>query len=177
MPQLTSYEDALCRIQQHQELEHLKKLQEQKRIEQRQKQIYYGVITTEYWNYQANHIGMEVCPLQTPSPYSSLTKRAFDTLVKAWRRNLHAWDNSPCPTGYDKTTEWNMRIFPTIKYARLFIAITTNDVDLSGLIFDVNKLTEKTNTDEVKCLINRNTFFSNDDDTELTYSYGNDLRC
>ena len=30
---------------------------------------------------------------RTPNPYDDISKRCFDGQIKAWRRELHKWDN------------------------------------------------------------------------------------
>eukprot|EP01135_Chromosphaera_perkinsii_P006055 Nk52_evm3s387 gene=Nk52_evmTU3s387 len=64
------------------------------RLEQRQKQIDYGKNTIGYENYlrkvprYARRVGFP----QTPNKHKKMSKRAWDGLVKKWRRQLHEYD-------------------------------------------------------------------------------------
>ena len=66
-----------------------------KKIAQRQKQINFGKDTVGYANYTATvkrkDRGKD-CP-RTPDPKKKYSKRAFDGIVKVWRRLLHKYDD------------------------------------------------------------------------------------
>ncbi|KAJ3260600.1 Oocyte-specific histone RNA stem-loop-binding protein 2 [Boothiomyces macroporosus] len=65
-----------------------------RRLEQRQKQIDYGKNTVGYKRYIATvpkHERKFPHP-ETPDKYSKCSKRAWDGLVRSWRRKLHLWD-------------------------------------------------------------------------------------
>ncbi|KAJ3056220.1 hypothetical protein HK097_007703 [Rhizophlyctis rosea] len=68
---------------------------EERRLEQRQKQIDYGKNTVGYQRY------ISIVPRQkrrpridpeTPDKHSKCSKRCWDGLVRQWRRRLHQWD-------------------------------------------------------------------------------------
>eukprot|EP00301_Raphidiophrys_heterophryoidea_P017526 c27593_g1_i1.p1 GENE.c27593_g1_i1~~c27593_g1_i1.p1 ORF type:complete len:215 (+),score=67.60 c27593_g1_i1:73-645(+) len=67
------------------------------KIAQREKQISFGKNTIGYDNYtktipkNKRERGNPQHPT-TPNPRRKCSKRAFDGLVKAWRRALHKWD-------------------------------------------------------------------------------------
>ncbi|KAI8801262.1 hypothetical protein BJ742DRAFT_837886 [Cladochytrium replicatum] len=67
---------------------------EERRLEQRQKQIDYGKNTIGYDRYR------DLVPRnrrkkgdpQTPDKHMKCSKRCWDGLIRAWRRKLHQWD-------------------------------------------------------------------------------------
>lgn len=74
-----------------------RRLCEDRRMEQRLKQIAYGKTTVGYQNY------VRLVPHHTRNPddpdhpvtprfYDSCSKRLWDKTLKNWRRNLHNWD-------------------------------------------------------------------------------------
>ncbi|KAI8924923.1 histone RNA hairpin-binding protein RNA-binding domain-containing protein [Entophlyctis helioformis] len=67
---------------------------DERRLEQRQKQIDYGKNTIGYRRYSesiARHKRRKGDP-ETPDKYSKCSKRAWDAQVRSWRRRLHQWD-------------------------------------------------------------------------------------
>eukprot|EP00123_Amoebidium_parasiticum_P006133 comp17173_c0_seq1/m.16035 comp17173_c0_seq1/g.16035 ORF comp17173_c0_seq1/g.16035 comp17173_c0_seq1/m.16035 type:complete len:335 (-) comp17173_c0_seq1:236-1240(-) len=74
-----------------------------RRLEQRQKQIDYGKNTLGYDNYvKAIPKNQRRGPEQphTPDKHRFMSKRAWDGLIKVWRRILHKYD----PTGNEEPT-------------------------------------------------------------------------
>jgi len=70
-----------------------------RRLEQRQKQIDYGLATVGYANYMSytTRFGSDNIKLIcTPNIYWKCSKRTWDSLVREWRRELHAWDTVFC---------------------------------------------------------------------------------
>ena len=106
------------------------------KIQQRQKQIYFGMVTTGYWNYQANYLGAESQPFPTPKIDPEEPKRVFDRKIHEWRRSLHAWDDKPGPAGYDKTTVWQKNILPAIERARQAVLALTKSLPQSEAVQD-----------------------------------------
>lgn len=72
-----------------------------RKLRQRQKQIDYGKNTLGYEKYARDvprsKRGNE--DPRTPDKYRVCSKRAFEGLLKVWRRRLHEWD--PCAAGGD----------------------------------------------------------------------------
>jgi hypothetical protein len=70
---------------------------DEQRISARIKQILFGKNTTGYDNYISavpkNKRQSRKDHPRTPDPYLKTSKRCFDGIVKAWRRQLHQWDN------------------------------------------------------------------------------------
>ncbi|KAJ3188292.1 hypothetical protein HDU85_005443 [Gaertneriomyces sp. JEL0708] len=67
---------------------------EERRLEQRQKQIDFGKNTLGYQRYIEaipRHKRKRTDP-QTPNKYSKCSKRCWDGLIRHWRRKLHEWD-------------------------------------------------------------------------------------
>lgn len=70
-----------------------------RRLEQRRKQIQYGKGTSGYSNYckAVPHVSMRELynPMHpiTPRPEYNSSKRSFDKVLNAWRRQLHLWDS------------------------------------------------------------------------------------
>eukprot|EP00668_Euglena_longa_P048397 GGOE01065465.1.p1 GENE.GGOE01065465.1~~GGOE01065465.1.p1 ORF type:complete len:464 (-),score=83.60 GGOE01065465.1:354-1745(-) len=64
------------------------------RLEQRQKQIDFGLATTGYANYVAclKSNPEQVKPIPIPNIYVKCSKRSWDGQIKHWRRLLHIWD-------------------------------------------------------------------------------------
>ena len=65
-----------------------------RRTAQRQKQVDYGRNTLSYARYcelRPRHLRRRGDP-QTPDVHSGVSKRAFDGLLREWRRGLHKWD-------------------------------------------------------------------------------------
>ncbi|KAI9015490.1 histone RNA hairpin-binding protein RNA-binding domain-containing protein [Hyaloraphidium curvatum] len=71
----------------------------ERRLEQRQKQIDYGKNTAGYERYtkMVPKSKRKRGDPQTPDKYASYSKRAWDGLVRVWRRKLHAWDPPGLP--------------------------------------------------------------------------------
>lgn len=67
---------------------------EERRLEQRQKQIDYGKNTIGYQRYTSKIDKRERSngDPETPDKYSRCSKRAWDGLVRSWRRKLHKYD-------------------------------------------------------------------------------------
>ena len=65
------------------------------RLQQRQKQIDYGKQTIGYRRYRQAVPKNQRWPgaPQTPDIHLKLSKRNWDARLRAWRRQLHAWDN------------------------------------------------------------------------------------
>lgn len=65
------------------------------RISQRQKQIQKGKNTDGYRRYIKKVPRERRLPTQpsTPNPYSALNKKPWDREYRAWRRQLHDWDD------------------------------------------------------------------------------------
>jgi hypothetical protein len=65
------------------------------RISQRQRQIDFGKNTIGYQRlcevYPAKQLRPKTAP-RTPDVHKKCSKRAFDGLVRQWRRHLHEWD-------------------------------------------------------------------------------------
>jgi hypothetical protein len=71
------------------------------RLQQRQKQIDFGLATIGYANYVAwlsSNKG-SVKPIPLPNIHAQCSKRTWDAQIKHWRRLLHLWDNVEPPTG------------------------------------------------------------------------------
>ncbi|TPX65576.1 hypothetical protein SpCBS45565_g05092 [Spizellomyces sp. 'palustris'] len=67
---------------------------EERRLEQRQKQIDYGKNTVGYKRYIAmvpKHKRKRGDP-ETPKKHAKCSKRCWDGLIRHWRRKLHEWD-------------------------------------------------------------------------------------
>ncbi|KAJ3005279.1 hypothetical protein HKX48_000769, partial [Thoreauomyces humboldtii] len=67
---------------------------EERRMEQRQKQIDYGKNTTGYQRYiqmVPRHRRKRTDP-ETPKKETRCSKRCWDGLIRQWRRELHVWD-------------------------------------------------------------------------------------
>ncbi|KAI8825133.1 histone RNA hairpin-binding protein RNA-binding domain-containing protein [Fimicolochytrium jonesii] len=81
---------------------------EERRMEQRQKQIDYGKNTAGYQRYIA------MIPKQrrkrsdpeTPKKETKCSKRCWDGLIRQWRRELHAWD--PPEGTSEEQTGWDL---------------------------------------------------------------------
>ena len=72
----------------------------QKRLKSRQKQINLGKNTIGYSRYRKlvpkkSRVRGEKKHPWTPNKYKDCSKRAFDGIVRAWRRALHEWDPQP----------------------------------------------------------------------------------
>ncbi|KAI8916231.1 histone RNA hairpin-binding protein RNA-binding domain-containing protein [Gorgonomyces haynaldii] len=67
---------------------------EERRLQQRQKQIDYGKNTKGYENYIRTIPKASRGPEdpETPDKHSNCSKRAWDGLVRSWRRKLHRYD-------------------------------------------------------------------------------------
>jgi len=69
------------------------------RLEQRQKQIDFGLATTGYGNYVAwLKAKLNVKPIPIPNIYTKCSKRSWDGQIRNWRRLLHLWDSVEPPT-------------------------------------------------------------------------------
>ncbi|KAH7815026.1 putative histone RNA hairpin-binding protein [Monocercomonoides exilis] len=79
-----------------------------RRIEQREKQIIYGKSTSGYRNYvsavKKDQRDPHIHP-STPKPEWNCSKRAFDSVVRSWRRYLHGWDDHNSEKYPYETTE------------------------------------------------------------------------
>ncbi|KAK9851898.1 hypothetical protein WJX84_010169 [Apatococcus fuscideae] len=76
---------------------------DERRLEQRQKQVDLGKNTIAYQRYaeqvpkwKRRRVGFSKPPYDptTPDPHRVCSKRAFDGEVRAWRRALHRWDDA-----------------------------------------------------------------------------------
>lgn len=67
---------------------------EERKLEQRSKQVVYGYNTEGYKNYisQVPKSQRKKGMPQTPDKYQSCSKRSWDGQVRAWRRQLHQYD-------------------------------------------------------------------------------------
>jgi len=71
------------------------------RLQQRQKQIDFGLSSLGHSNYIA-WLGAKkelVKPIPLPNIHARCSKHIWDEQLKAWRRLLHLWDNVELPTG------------------------------------------------------------------------------
>ena len=67
---------------------------EDRRLQQRQKQIDYGKNTIGYKRYikEVSKLERKHQHPETPDKHSKCSKRTWDGLVRSWRRKLHQWD-------------------------------------------------------------------------------------
>lgn len=66
-------------------------------LERRQKQISYGVSTSEYQNYRKQVPLTKRTKFHPWTPDKSLkySRRGWDTVIRIWRKQLHIWDPKP----------------------------------------------------------------------------------
>lgn len=76
-------------------------------LARRQKQIDFGRNTVGYDNYrrQVPKNRREPGQPKTPNMQMKYSRRAWDGLIKMWRKKLHDWDDSKTPEGEEATNE------------------------------------------------------------------------
>ncbi|OGV26409.1 MAG: hypothetical protein A3F18_03595 [Legionellales bacterium RIFCSPHIGHO2_12_FULL_37_14] len=103
--------------------------EEARRIEQREKQVNFGRVTQGYKNYYANKVMdnldkfPELSRPKTPNKYLEISKRSMDAVFRAWRVELHKWDNIDTPNGYTEKEEWQNEVAPNIEVAQQMVAL------------------------------------------------------
>lgn len=65
---------------------------ERHRVAQREKQLSYGRATLGYALYMADENRDQRDRVYPPSPHAPCSKRAWDGLLRQWRKYLHEWD-------------------------------------------------------------------------------------
>ncbi len=82
------------------------------RVAQRQRQIDFGKNTVGYQRMTEAHPTRKKRPKtvpRTPDVHKKCSKRAFDGLVRQWRRRLHEWDMQEGSAGVEAPTDPRLR--------------------------------------------------------------------
>lgn len=81
-------------------------------IQQRSRQIDYGLITEGYRRYRASNPPStdEENPDRPKTPYAFIhhSKRKYDAEIGKWRRFLHGFDKTEYPADYELNPEWGV---------------------------------------------------------------------
>ncbi len=82
------------------------------RVAQRQRQIDFGKNTVGYQRLTKAHPNRKKRPKtvpRTPDVHKKCSKRAFDGLVRQWRRRLHEWDMQEGSAGVEAPSDPRLR--------------------------------------------------------------------
>lgn len=143
------------------------------RIAQREKQLDFGYSNIGYEKYRAvNPTGSHLLN-NLPDVNAQCSKRTWDTYYLKWKKELHTWDYTPMPNGYQSNPDWIKNVLPQITQAKKNIELliqrkkktpvdSSKENSDSGLVlqFNPHQLLRDSTSPEPKARVNINSFFA-----------------